>query len=365
MDFCADNFISVVVPARNVERYVRRTLESVVSQTHKALEIIVVDDGSTDETAAIVMQMAQQEPRIRLIRTQRTGVSAARNLAINAARGDLIATLDADDVWHPEKLARQLAVMRNSGPNVGLVYCWSAGIDDHDLVILPAWTRSVAVGDVLRDIVVTGIVGNGSTPLIRRKYIEAVGGYDVDLALCEDWKFYTALAGVCEFAVIPECLIGYRIRSDSASMSVRPMEKAIGEVTAWIVKTWPWLPKSVLLDREYTVNAYLAFLAIRGGQYGEALRYLKRAYVARPGKLLGVCPVQFYLLFVGHLIGIRDYRWTFWQKPIRYSEIKLSELATSARAINVPEGDADKGVQQQGVEAKGFRPVSGITAIPH
>ena len=315
-----DNFISVVVPARNAGRYIRRTLESALNQTHRAFEIIVVDDGSEDETAAIVTEMAGREPRIRLIRTQKIGVSAARNLAIAAACSDLIATLDADDLWHPEKLAKQLSVMHASGPHVGVVYCWSAGIDDDDHIILPAWTRSFAAGDVLRDIVVTGIVGNGSTPLIRRKFIEAAGGYDVDLELCEDWKFYTALAGVCEFAVIPECLIGYRLRRDSASMDVRPMEKAIERVTAWIVETWPLLPKSVLLDRDYNVNAYLAFLAIRKGLYREALRYLGRAYKARPGKLLGVSPVQFYLLIVGHMIGIRDYRWTFWRRTIRYCD---------------------------------------------
>jgi glycosyltransferase involved in cell wall biosynthesis len=278
----SDGFISVIVPARNAERYIKRTLESVLNQTHQDFEIVVVDNASTDTTAAIVTELAQRDPRIRLVRAQNIGVSAARNLAIKEARGELIAPVDADDVWHPEKLARQLAVMCAAGPNVGVVYCWSAGIDDEDRIILAAWTKSYAVGNVLHDIVVSGIVGNGSVPLLRRKYIDAVGGYDENLYLCEDWKFYTALAGACEFAVIPECLIGYRLRADSASMSVRPMDEAIKQVTAWIVQTWPKIPKGVLLDREYTVKAYLAFLAIRSGLYLDALRYLARAAIFSP-----------------------------------------------------------------------------------
>ena len=354
MDKRPGNFISVIVPARNAARYVRSTIQSVLNQAHREFEIVVVDDDSADDTAAIVTAMAHSDPRIRLLRTRRLGVSAARNLAIANARGDLIAPLDADDVWHREKLARQLAVLRGCGPNVGVVYNWTAGIDDNDRIVLPVWNKSFAAGNVLRDLVVTGIVGNGSTPLIRRMYIDEVGGFDVDLSLCEDWKFYTALAGVCEFAVIPECLTGYRIRSDSASMDVGPMEKAIEGVTAWIVDTWPSLPEKVLQDRQYTVQNYLAFLAIRAGDYSGAMRYLRRAFAARPEKLLNVSFIQMYFLLAGHMIGIRGFRWAFWRKPASYWDITLSEfsrtVAASIRGVHAGKRHADKGIQQQSIE---------------
>src|SRR5690606_18685227 len=99
--------------------------------------------------------------------------------------------------------------------------------------------------------------------LMRRSYVEAIGGYDANLTLCEDWKFYTDLASVCQFSVVPEYLVGYRLRRNSASMNVCSMEKAIDGVTEWIVRRWPLLPRRVLIDRRYTVSAYLAFLAIR------------------------------------------------------------------------------------------------------
>lgn len=315
-----ENLISVIVPAHNVGRFIARTLCSVLNQTHSALEVIVVDDGSTDETAAVAEHIAGRDRRLRVIRTERHGVSAARNRAIAEARGNLVAPIDADDIWHAEKLARQLAVMQASGPKIGVVYCWSAGIDESDRVILPAWNNSTATGDVLRDIVISGIAGNGSTPLIRKTCIDVVGGYDTGLHLCEDWKLYTALAGICEFAVVPEYLTGYRFRDESASMDVDAMETAIAQVTAWIERTWPNLPRSVLLQRRYTVNAYLAFLAIRQRQFVHALQLLGSALYAKPGTLFTPAYLRLYALWLAHAIGIRHYRWTFWRGPIPFDQ---------------------------------------------
>ncbi len=295
-------------------------MTSVLKQTYRALEVVVVDDGSTDDTAAIVGAIAEQDARVRLIRTQNSGVSAARNLAIAEAHGALIAPIDADDLWHPSKLAKQLATMRKSGPKVGVVYCWSVGIDERDRVILPNWNNSSAAGNVLREIVVSGIAGNGSTPLIRRAYVDSVGGYDETLALCEDWEFYTALAGVCEFAVVPEYLTGYRLRSQSASTNVFSMEKAIEQVTNWIRRTWPSLPDDVFRDRSYTVNAYLAFLAIRQREFLHALKLLRSALQARPRKLFAPSFFQLYFLLIAHAIGIRRYRWLFWRRPRLFAD---------------------------------------------
>jgi glycosyltransferase involved in cell wall biosynthesis len=310
-----EELISVVTPARNAERFIGRSLESVLGQTYSKIEIIVVDDGSTDATAAAVSAVAKTDPRVRLVQTDKIGVSAARNLAISNAKGSLIAPIDADDIWHPDKLAKQLAVLQAAPLNVGVVYCWSVGIDEDDRVVLPTWNNSTASGNVLCDIVVSGIAGNGSTPLIRREYVEAVGGYDEHLTLCEDWKFYTALAGICEFAVVPEYLTGYRLRADSASVNALPMEKAVAQVTDWIRRTWPWLPNDVLRDRDHTVDAYLAFLAIRERKFGHAFRFLVAALRAHPSKLVTLSYAQLYFLLLAHVVKLRCYRWAFWRRP--------------------------------------------------
>ena len=122
--------VTVIIPVFNGERWISSTLASAAAQTHSMLEILVIDDGSTDGTAAIVEAAASRDDRIRLIRKQNGGVSAARNKGIAEARGELIAPLDADDLWHREKIARQVAAMRS--PEVGLVYCWAVEIDEND-----------------------------------------------------------------------------------------------------------------------------------------------------------------------------------------------------------------------------------------
>jgi glycosyltransferase involved in cell wall biosynthesis len=100
--------VTVVIPVYNGECFIDRTLASALAQTYDPLEVVVVDDGSTDRTPIIVEAAAARDNRIRLLRAQKSGVAAARNLGITEARGKLIAPLDADDLWHPEKIARQV-----------------------------------------------------------------------------------------------------------------------------------------------------------------------------------------------------------------------------------------------------------------
>jgi glycosyltransferase involved in cell wall biosynthesis len=307
--------ISVIVPAFNASRFLAETLRSACRQTHRDLEIIVVDDGSTDNTSSIAGDFARSDERIRLLKIANSGVSTARNFGIAAARSDLIATLDADDLWHPQKLERQLRIMQSAPLDVGVVYCWSSGIDESGDVVLPVWNASLAEGDVLEDIVRSGILSNGSTPLMRWAFIEKAGGYDEHLRLCEDWQFYTAMAGVCRFRVIPECLTGYRLTDKSLSMNAIEMERAIQEVTDWISRSWPDLPESVLQDRAGTVDRYLAFLAIRAGKPRLAARYLARATFGRDGVRLSRQTCDLIALMIARAVGIRQYRWDFWTRP--------------------------------------------------
>lgn len=311
-----DDLISVIIPAHNVARFVGRTLDSVLKQTHRSLDVVVVDDGSTDNSADIVQDIAHGDPRVRLLRSDKLGVSAARNLAIMQAKARLIAPVDADDIWHPDKLTRQLAVLRAGPERLGLVYCWSRGIDDNDRVILPSWNNSAVRGNVLEDIVIRGIAGNGSTPLIKRRFIEQVGGYDTTATLSEDWKFYTALAGVCEFDVVPQYLVGYRLHEDSASMmDAGRMEQAIAGCTAWIKQRWPELRPQVFADRDNLLGTYLAFLAIRQRDYAAALRYIGSSVRARPSVMFSSDVLRLLALMPLHAAGLRHYNWRLWSKP--------------------------------------------------
>ncbi len=280
----------------------------------------MVDDGSSDDTAALVETAAADDNRIVFLKSPHRGVSHARNLAISRARGSFVAPIDADDLWTRDKLARQFEMLRSAPRETGVVYCWAAGIDEADNIVLPVWAESRAAGDVLEEIVERGILSCGSTPLIRKEYIAATGGYDEGLQLAEDWKFYTALAGVCRFEVIPECLTGYRIRTDSASLNLEPMERALAECTAWIRLTWPDLPKSVLTEREFMLGIYLAFMAIRERQYVRAIQYLVRAARTKPDRLFGLQIWELAALIPAHATGLRRYEWALWRKPKKFEQ---------------------------------------------
>ncbi len=110
--------VSVIIPAYNAENFIAKTLASVVAQTYRRLEILVVDDGSSDRTQSIVQTMAQQDPRIKLFKQANAGVAAARNAGIDKAKGEYIAPIDADDLWHPETLEKLLIPFDRGGTNL-------------------------------------------------------------------------------------------------------------------------------------------------------------------------------------------------------------------------------------------------------
>ena len=221
------SLVSVIVPLFDSAATVERTLASVSAQTWADLEIIVVDDGSTDDGPDLVQAAAAADPRIRLVRQPNAGVAAARNAGAAQAAGDFLAFVDADDLWAPEKIELQMAAMAASGPDVGLVYTWSALIDAADR-IYSLEHRPDAEGRIFRDLCRANLVGNGSSPLIRRAAFESVGGYDPSLRDrgaqgCEDLMIYLRLAEMFEFRVVRRHLTGYRVTVGNMSSNALRM----------------------------------------------------------------------------------------------------------------------------------------------
>ena len=133
--------VSVILPVYNGESDVEVTLDSALEQTYRNIEVIIIDDGSRDGTRALVEARALRDSRIRVITQLNRGVAAARNRGLADARGEFIAPLDADDVWDPMKLERQVGRMMEAGDNTGLVYCWWVWIDAQGAVLdcSPRW----------------------------------------------------------------------------------------------------------------------------------------------------------------------------------------------------------------------------------
>ena len=184
--------VSVVVPAYNSAHFIEATLQAALGQTFRDLELLVVDDGSTDFTADVVRGVMARDPRVRLFVQAHRGLSAARNHAIAAAQGDLIALLDHDDLWHPEKLALQVALL-DAHDDVGVVSCYSAVIDEDHRCL--GWQfGGDANGDVYAEMLEWDMVSGGSVALIRRAALETNGSFDETLTLREDWDLRIRLA---------------------------------------------------------------------------------------------------------------------------------------------------------------------------
>lgn len=185
--------ISVLVPVYNGANFVEETVHSVLAQTHYDLELLLIDDGSTDGTPEVLERLARLDDRIRVFRQLNAGTQAARNLGLRHSRGEWIALLDHDDTWLPRKLECQLSIAR-SNPDAGLVFCNFARWDGR---------RELGRHFTREDRLPSGVVLNrlarhclfgALTVMVRRGVLERAGGFDVRFLRCGDWDLWLRLA---------------------------------------------------------------------------------------------------------------------------------------------------------------------------
>ncbi len=285
--------VSVIVPAYNAEKYIARTLETILSQTYTRLEVIVVDDASTDRTVNIVREFARRDPRVRLLSQPHLGVSRARNLAIERSRGEFIAPVDADDLWHREKIRDQVDCMLREGASVGLVYSWSRTMDEHEVPI--SGIAHEKKGDVLAELMYSNFIGNGSAALIRRSCFDVVGGFDPQLSHCEDWDLYLRVAERYRVGVVPKYQVGYRRTLGGQSANYGFAERTFTPFMDGVRRRHPEVPAAIFRVSKSFYSFYLSGICNEHGQYLESLKYLLRCLVLDPARLLSS---EYYLAFV-------------------------------------------------------------------
>ncbi|MBB4641619.1 glycosyltransferase family 2 protein [Rhizorhapis suberifaciens] len=309
-----DSTVSVVIPAYNASRTIAETLESAINQTHQALEILVVDDGSSDSTSEIVEDYAARDGRVRLIRQINGGVAAARNAGITATSGEFIAPLDADDLWHSTKIARQVELFARNGPELGLVYTWFALIDERSRV-KQLRHRPEHQGQVLAPLAFHNFIGNGSSALIRRTALAHTTGYDSSLRArggqgCEDWKLYFEIAERYSFGLVPQPLTGYRDLADNMSSDVLQMLRSRDLCTLDLLPRHPDLARAFRTGRN-RLSRFLFHRAIRRGRIDEITKLALSigrhdpVYLAR---LLATLPLAAYEGITGRVFGSKDYQ---------------------------------------------------------
>jgi glycosyltransferase involved in cell wall biosynthesis len=214
--------ISVIIPAYNAERTVGVAVDSVLAQTFGDFELIVIDDGSRDDTAEVAE--SRDDPRVSCVRTENGGVSVARNRGVARSCGAYVAFLDADDAWQPAKLDRQHALLKER-PEVGLCFTATQFVDDklQPTFLQPAperndWTEALLLeGNILP--------GSASSVLVRASVIEQSGGFDPRFSLCADWDMWLRMSVRSKVSLLDEPLVFYRSAPGTMSSDIGVLER--------------------------------------------------------------------------------------------------------------------------------------------
>jgi hypothetical protein len=299
--------VSVLTPAFDVARFIGAALDSVLAQTTRDWEMVVVDDGSQDGTAAVVS--SRRDPRIRLIRQENAGVSAARNRAIAAARGEAILFLDADDWLAPDALARLSAALHAAPEAVGAYGAFAFVAEDAGPGDPPSRRKTGPFpgGDILGRLLVENLFANGGHLLLRRDAVKRAGPFLSHVRYGEDWEYWIRLALQGPFAVVPgaEPLLFVRQRSGSAynrmardPAAFRPAMQAIFGNPA-LVERLGADRVDALRRRADAENAWIAGRElIRHGQRGPGLAELRASVAAAPS------PKRILLLAAAHALPV-------------------------------------------------------------
>lgn len=273
--------VSVIIPVYEVEKYVAATVQSVLEQSHKNFELLIIDDASPDQSIEICEQFP--DPRIKIIRQQNRGLAGARNTGIRYAQGEYLAFLDGDDLWLPEKLEKHVAHL-DSSPTVGVSFSRSAFIDKTGnplgTYLMPK-LKQITVFSLLRG----NPIGNGSAAVIRREVFEAIRFKDNFYGSVEDFYFddrfrqsediecwlRIAIQTPWQIEGIPEALTLYRVNSSGLSANL------LKQLNSWeqvLEKTQSYAPELMAewknLAKAYRLR-YLARSAVRL-QAGSTLR---------------------------------------------------------------------------------------------
>jgi glycosyltransferase involved in cell wall biosynthesis len=274
--------VSVVIPTYNCDRYIVQAIESVLSQTHSNFEIIVVDDGSTDQTQRVLKPYLN---RIRYIHQQNQGVSAARNHGIQESKGEFVAFLDADDFFLPDKLADQVAYFE-ANPSLGAVSSGWYMVDEQGKEIIAEHKPWLGLPQLNLETWLLWRPVLPSALMLRRKWLEA-DAFDTRLSYAEDAELLIRLALMgCESAWLEKLSLGYRKHPSSATSHQNVLKQAQSfDAIYENLFAQPDLPKSISkLERaaHYNYLVWLGWRFYQTAQLGKMSEYLRRSLLYSP-----------------------------------------------------------------------------------
>ncbi len=282
--------VSVIMPVYNGAAYILETIQSVQKQNLQDWELVIVDDGSTDNTPALLARLS--DPRIRVFVYPNGGVSTARNRGFSHSRGQFIALLDADDLWTPDKLSDQVWALQQSPANQ-LAYSRTYLMNESGKQVALVRSPRLPQGDVYRLLLTRNfIISIGSNILVRRQAWEEAGGFDPNLTQGEDWEFCCRIAARGDLVAVAKPQVYYRQHGHSASYQLQLLERA---TLATIDKMFQGAPSQFqTLKGKAQANAYQTITRLHlaqartKAQVRQSWRYLGTSLIRDPRMLLSL-----------------------------------------------------------------------------
>lgn len=269
--------VSIIMPVHDAQATLGDSIRSVLAQDYPEWELLIVDDGSTDNSVAIALEAAERDARIRVLSQDNRGPSVARNLGLRHATGEVIAFLDADDLWQHDKLATHISLF-SFRPEIEMSF---ARIQPIDVDGKPCARRSrMPQGPLaLEDLLASNPACTSSNLVVRRSLLDRIGGFDERLHHAEDQELMIrALMRGARIEAINCTLVRYRVSPSSASANLEAM------LSGWqrMVEALPGLDGSTLARARATYHYYLARQALRTRRpLGETIAYLRQALAPR------------------------------------------------------------------------------------
>jgi glycosyltransferase involved in cell wall biosynthesis len=265
--------IAAVVPVYNRARVLGRAVESIISQSYPLTEIIIVDDGSTDEAMDVARSF--DDRRIRILHQAHKGAAAARNLGWRSAQADFIAFLDSDDTWSHEKVARQVESFRDET----LVACFTGyeAFNHENRYIPPAHSTD------LLELQKANILGPTSVSLIRRSALEDVGGFDESLPSCQDWDLWIKLRRIGNFRIVAVPLVQFeQLGQDRISRNYTAVVEGHKQLFRRILADLSDDPNRPIVASMHA--ARMSLIMADCGKLADATRYAAKSFFLRPNR---------------------------------------------------------------------------------
>ncbi len=260
--------VTVVIPAYNEAETIADAINSVLQQTFTDFELLIIDDGSSDTTASIAATVP--DTRVQVLSFENQGLAASRNRGIRHAAGELIAFLDADDLWTSDKLRSQVKALQHQ-PEAALVYSWTDCIDEKNQ-FLRHGSHVHAEGHVYELLLSRNFMDNGSSPMVRKRAFNETGIFDESYRAGEDWDMWLRLAHRYPFTCVPSVQVLYRIRKQSMMSDVEQQFECVTAILHKGLERLPASPERECIKRTATANIY-KYLSVRLVETGNSRQH--------------------------------------------------------------------------------------------